>query len=200
VGFRNPSAADRARQHYEDAPPIPASEATVSDLDLTHGVATELAGIFYLVNVVMAPEVEQCLGASLLIDGTIGPFGLIAELACALLPADERRPHDPVWALLALLDGDQPDPPVRSGLDRRLALALPPVRLRLAEALGLDPGDPAALARELLVCDGTVHVAGPHVDIVMALTEARLSVRLAGLDRDPGWCPAFGRVISFHFR
>ena len=24
-------------------------------------------------------------------------------------------------------------------------------------------------------------------------------IRMAGLDRDPGWVPAAGRVISFHF-
>ena len=34
---------------------------------------------------------------------------------------------------------------------------------------------------------------------MFALRDARTDVRLAGLDADPGWQPAFGRVIRFHY-
>jgi hypothetical protein len=176
-----------------------AVESPALPLDLAHGVASELAGVFYLVNVMLAPEFERHLE----MDRETGSFGLVELLAHALLPAGERRPHDPVWTVLVVLDGREPGQPMARpgpGVRRRLTLALPRVRKRLAEALGLDPKDRVALARELLVCRGTIHVAGPHVDIVMPLAEARLSVRLAGLDRDPGWCPAFGRAITFRFR
>ena len=34
---------------------------------------------------------------------------------------------------------------------------------------------------------------------MFALSDAHADVRLAGLDADPGWQPAFGRVIRFHY-
>jgi hypothetical protein len=37
------------------------------------------------------------------------------------------------------------------------------------------------------------------VDVVMRAEDANLRVRAAGLDRDPGWLPAYGRVVYFHF-
>jgi hypothetical protein len=36
-------------------------------------------------------------------------------------------------------------------------------------------------------------------DVYFSLAQHPLAVRLAGLDRDPGWVPAAGRVISFHY-
>jgi len=33
----------------------------------------------------------------------------------------------------------------------------------------------------------------------LSLTELPLEIRLAGLDRDPGWIPAAGRFLAFHF-
>ena len=68
-------------------------------------------------------------------------------------------------------------PPAAAG-DRGRALACAPDRLRV----------PARL-----------YVTSSHVDVVLALRDIDLRVRRAGLDRDPGWKPAFGRVISFHF-
>ncbi len=82
---------------------------------------------------------------------------------------------------------------------RWLARALPFVEWRLAGALGLKPGDQSQVGRVLLRHPGRVHHTASHVDIVMALDVVSLPVRLAGLDRDPGWVPAYGRVVSFHF-
>jgi hypothetical protein len=33
----------------------------------------------------------------------------------------------------------------------------------------------------------------------MRLADVSLAARRAGLDRDPGWDPSFGRVIKIHF-
>jgi hypothetical protein len=35
--------------------------------------------------------------------------------------------------------------------------------------------------------------------INFALAELPIEIRIAGLDRDPGWVPAAGRFIAFHF-
>jgi hypothetical protein len=85
-----------------------------------------------------------------------------------------------------------------AALDRLLALILPCVRLRLALALGADPDDRDALIA-LLGLRARVHVSSSHVDLVAPIDEVSLPARWAGLDRDPGWLPSFGRVVLFHF-
>jgi hypothetical protein len=89
-----------------------------------------------------------------------------------------------------------PDP----GLRRWLALLLPFLRWRLAGAMRLPAADPAALDLALLRCRARLYLSGPHLDMVAPLHAISLPVRRAGLDRDPGWLAAPGRVVSFHFR
>ena len=52
---------------------------------------------------------------------------------------------------------------------------------------------------DLLLRRGQLYVTSSHVDLVMPLDGVSLPVRLAGLDFDPGWLPAFGRVVQFHY-
>jgi hypothetical protein len=44
-----------------------------------------------------------------------------------------------------------------------------------------------------------VHVTETRLDVVSALADLPIEVRLAGLDRDPGHVPAAGRALFFHF-
>jgi len=78
-------------------------------------------------------------------------------------------------------------------LRRFLHFVLPYARWRLGRAL-----DGASL-EDALLRKGTLYVTSTHVDLVMAMSEISLPVRLAGLDANPGWAPEFGRVITFHF-
>jgi hypothetical protein len=82
-------------------------------------------------------------------------------------------------------------------LARWLAQALPFIDLRLRLALGL-PAE-ASLAAGLLALPGQLYVTATHVDLVASLQHISLPARLAGLDRNPGWLPDFGRVVTFHF-
>ena len=113
----------------------------------------------------------------------------------------------------------RPLPPLPRGcsprLRRWLAAALPAVRRRLLLALTGGPATPAfaaALAQppgtrgaagdpiaRALAAPGRIHLTASHLDLVVPLDAADLAVRRAGLDRDPGWLPAFGRVVSFHY-
>lgn len=70
-------------------------------------------------------------------------------------------------------------------------------RARLRLALGVGEGRRAAR----LLCErhARVFVTATHVDVVMRLAELPFEVRVAGLDRDPGWIPAAGRIVAFHF-
>ena len=38
-----------------------------------------------------------------------------------------------------------------------------------------------------------------HVDVLLVLDQADVRVRAIGLDQDPGWVPALGRIVLFHF-
>lgn len=87
---------------------------------------------------------------------------------------------------------------VSPALARWLSLVLPYVTLRLRRALGAEPDDD--LVRAVLRRTGRLHVTSTHVDLVLRLDDISVPVRIAGLDRDPGWLPAFGRVVKFHFR
>jgi len=88
---------------------------------------------------------------------------------------------------------------------RRLGLAAeagaagpwPLLRTRLAAALDLP--SPRQIAAALLRVPARVLDAGERVDLFVSLADLPLAVRLAGLDRDPGWVPAAGCELRFHF-
>ncbi len=80
-----------------------------------------------------------------------------------------------------------------------LARLMPYVRARLRRALGQTESSTEDLARILLRCYGRVRVTATHLDLFFNLAELPIEIRLAGLDRDPGWVPAAGRFITFHY-
>ena len=66
---------------------------------------------------------------------------------------------------------------------------------RLADALGI-PAAPGWLIRRTAAV-----LTGPaSVDIMLSLDDLPVEIRLAGLDRDPGWVPAAGATIRFHYQ
>jgi hypothetical protein len=80
---------------------------------------------------------------------------------------------------------------------------IPYLRWRLLKALGLaEPpradGD-ALLASRLFCRRGHLEWTATHVDLRMSINDADVAVRFAGLDANPGWVPALGRVVTFHF-
>jgi hypothetical protein len=93
--------------------------------------------------------------------------------------------------------------PASAGAIRRRPLSLwvgwvgAYLEARLRAALGTP--DRASLGRRLLEHDATVHVTSAHVDVVLSLAALPLEIRMAGLDRTPGWIPAAGRHLAFHF-
>jgi hypothetical protein len=82
-------------------------------------------------------------------------------------------------------------------LRRFLEFLLPFFRWRLTRALALE--DDSAIAGTLLESPARVFASATHVDVRFPLDAARPAVRLAGLDANPGWVPALGRVVSFEF-
>jgi hypothetical protein len=84
-------------------------------------------------------------------------------------------------------------------LNRWLVLVLPYLQFRLEQFL--RPGGEGAfdLEKTMLRFHGRLFVTSTHLDLVLSLEEISLPVRMAGLDRDPGWLVDFGRVVQFHF-
>jgi hypothetical protein len=68
---------------------------------------------------------------------------------------------------------------------------------RLRRALSLGPDD--SLDAVLLRHHARVFVTPAHVDVTFRLADLPLEIRFAGLDRTPGWIPATGRFVAFHF-
>lgn len=70
------------------------------------------------------------------------------------------------------------------------------LKARIASALGCERAQGPALlcCRQARLC-----VTSSEVQIHLMLAELPLAIRIAGLDRDPGWIPAAGRSITFHF-
>jgi hypothetical protein len=84
----------------------------------------------------------------------------------------------------------------RTPLARWLACLSAYARVRLCLALGCEG---RALSSLLFARNARVSVTTTHVDVDMALSELLVELRMAGLDRDPGWVPAAGRFVAFHF-
>jgi hypothetical protein len=80
--------------------------------------------------------------------------------------------------------------------ERWLAHLTAYVRVRLRLALGVRG---RAVAAMLCAHRARVSVTATRLEVRLALADLPVAVRLAGLDRDPGWVPAAGRSIGFVF-
>lgn len=72
----------------------------------------------------------------------------------------------------------------------------PLLRQRLSLALNLPEREAIATCLNL---PARVERRGDRVDVGFSLHHLPLAIRLAGLDRDPGWVPASGCDVRFHF-
>lgn len=134
-----------------------------------------------------------------------------------------RVRHDEGFLVLDVpLDGDSPFDQVTRGLQaysawafnlgrasrrKRSAAAspletwidwlMPYTRARLRRALGLD--DSRDIPDLLIRRRAQASVTDTHVDVFFSLADLPVEVRLSGLDRNPGWVPAAGRYVTFHY-
>ncbi|WP_163998226.1 hypothetical protein [Pyxidicoccus caerfyrddinensis] len=124
------------------------------------------------------------------------------------MAATSAREHAPGGSATAaaeprftLASGEVPPPggAEAAPLERWLAWLVPYSRARLVRALGLTSDDALELEGTLFSHDARLHVSESHVDVVLALSQLPLAVRIAGLDRDIGWLPSAGRHLTFHF-
>jgi hypothetical protein len=85
----------------------------------------------------------------------------------------------------------------RADLDRWTQLMADYFGPRLARSLGIGTADD--LAEILFARAARVNATPARLDVFFSLADLPIEIRLAGLDRDPGWMPAAGRAIAFHY-
>ncbi len=222
---------DEQQQTAMPRTPDPGDEPTVlsankraeTHVSFEDGVQTQLGGIFYLINLMVQRDIPACFEDSWALASQVGAWGILELLARGLLDtSDLQLQYDPVWMVLAELDGRSGSqlpghnytPPSLTDTDSAidptpwlasihpilcqwLAQILPNLRTDLVTALNLKETDD--LVDTLLLVNGRLHISNSHVDLILPLDAVSMPVRLVGLDFDPGWQPAFGRVIQFHF-
>ena len=217
---------DSGVQHTQH-PPVEMIETTPDAIDepaaLSASVATEIdtdfGGVFYLINLGLYLNLYGDFTQPLRPGLALSIWDFVALVGQQLL--GEPLTRDPVWALLAQLAGravaeapgtdfDSPEVdrlpvelrPIFSDLGDPIDLALwmdrlmSFIRSRLAQALGLNETQNAA---PFFTQAAHISVTAARLDVSMNLIDLPIEIRLAGLDRDPGWVPAAGRFVAFHF-
>jgi hypothetical protein len=127
-----------------------------------------------------------------------------AGFAVAAVPRTQEAPRAQVVRELRRLRPLVPAPH-RASLPREAARPLARWTGRLAAYAdarlrrALEVGANETLDRLVLRRRARVFVTPAHVDIVLQLADLPLEIRFAGLDRTPGWIPAAGRFVAFHF-
>jgi hypothetical protein len=109
----------------------------------------------------------------------------------------ERDGRIQVWhpaGFLVLDDGLGPGVSPQERLLQWLSWIVPYVRARLVRALGRSDA-----AEFLIRIPARIALTTTHIHVHYSLDSHPIEIRLAGLDRDPGWIPAAGRYVSFFF-
>jgi hypothetical protein len=193
------------------APPVADAAATPfvrRQLAVAH---TQLGGVLFLVNALERDAAWQRL-ADVASELPIGSWGWLAIIARRLLGDRADVADDPIWTALAGVDneGAADDEPAVAMFDRLAATAatildafVSDLDRRLQSALAFEPRSieegRALLAARVLFRRGRLAWSATHVDLHMTMDQVDIAVRLAGLDANPGWVPALGRVITFYF-
>ncbi|MFD3584530.1 hypothetical protein [Streptomyces sp. NPDC058683] len=156
-------------------------------------VESRFATLFYAVNLMTWLDLPRA-GAHEPGPGPVSGWATLEALGAWLLPdafatgprTGDREDRDPIWRLLAELDGRDPPAPTSLRLDG--------ITDRLRDLL-----DRHRLTPEVFARPGTLVIGRTHVDVVLGLHQIDLAARSSGLDQDPGWVPALGRIIAFHY-
>ena len=149
-------------------------------------IETKLGGLFYLINLGIylgyygdfstpeEPGIDLPIWAFLTLVGR-----RLLEEPCA---------EDPIWGMLAHLAGRAEfEEPHWDGLEEAMQRINAWIAAEKLEGM-------------VVMHSARVRLTAAHLDIFLTLDELPVEIRIARLDRDPGWVPAAGRYIAFHFQ
>lgn len=266
-----PALVSAVPQSLRDDVTRPPGVLSLAETHEAGGVPTQVAGVLYLANLLVWLDLPGSWPVAA--NGAVGGWAILEALGRRLIGAGRNR--DPLWGMLAAIEGRRPGDPVPGGRD---AQTTGPVRLP-AEwqrrwcppprrwgwyargdrvvvqdrtrrrftvanvAAGESPAKTAAseadrlcaagieghlaerpmrprplpgwtdmvsrfigcllgsrgIATSALAVPGRVSVTRTHVDALFGLESVDIAVRQSGLDRDPGWVPDLGRIVTFHY-
>lgn len=147
---------------------------------------TDQGGLFYLCNLLDHPHARNIMARHY---GSVAGGWVWLYRVGKLLDLDDS---DPIVAFVASQVGD--------GDTRALweVDPLPQIEDLLRLASGLY-GRLNVWNSTLLTLSAQVRHSPSHIDVYAGLNAIRLDIRLAGLDKNPGWLPWLGRVVTFHY-
>jgi hypothetical protein len=177
-------------QIIEETPqpePLVVTAVAPETLD-TVTIETNIGGLFYLINLAIFLEIYSDFTSPVEQfhdDLSIWDFVTIVGKEI------DQENDDPIWELLRKL-ADRDDELITPSW---LTDLLPHIRARLHLALGINDD----LAEILFHHRAKVTITATHLDVFFPLADHPIEIRLSGLDRNPGWVPAAGRFIAFHY-
>ncbi|HYJ03872.1 MAG TPA: hypothetical protein VEX43_01980 [Chthoniobacterales bacterium] len=223
VSFRQSEPIDAHATDTESAPPDivlrdgsaddptapssntePANEiVALPGADLPDRIATEWGGVLYLTGVAISLGYYGDF-TSPARPGLALPLWDFLALVGAQF-AGEPFKEDPLYALFARLSGRfEKEPP---GADFEVPTGEPleiwidricdELHARVAASLGLD--HECDFRPLVLNHHARIEADAARVNAHFSLAIHPIELRVAGLDRDPGWVPAAGRSIYFHY-
>ena len=211
------AAADRSSSSRPGEPPAPTATPEVTPpLETCEGAraveraqpdsgwSTRYGGVFYLIRAVdelAQPDEFALLRVRMRPLGRWTVFELVMRKV--LESARAFDPEDGLWPALAELDGRDTADRLPSRLPRRLGRSIEAAAAGLVawvrDTLAITCDDARDVVDECIATRALISVTPMHLDISAPLDAIRIPVRRAGLDVDPGWLPAWGRIVRFHF-
>jgi hypothetical protein len=164
-------------------------------------IESQFGPVFYFINLGLHLELYGDFTTPLQPGIELPIWDFVALVAQQVL--GDQVVHDPVWSLLTRLAGrreeDPPglyfDPPGHESLESWLEEFMFSVHPRLQSALGVNKEElPSSFMQPARIL-----VTTTHLDVYFSLADLPIEIRLSGLDRDPGWVPAAGKFIGFHY-
>lgn len=195
-----PTIRQQARQadHVDVEQPLAISATTESGhvaaqenpQSFDYRIHTGFGGLFYLVNVITA--CRSILNFDQIQAASGSGWRLLFQLAMSLRDNDQAPFDSPLMRLIQqACDVDESDALYTPDFSEQCRL----ITQRVVEA----PRMHSLWNSTLLSRQAEVQLSRSHLDIYFRQQDIDLSLRLAGLDIDPGWVDWLGRVVSFHY-
>jgi hypothetical protein len=188
-----PVARARVAESYPPVAPVDESPDTDPSPE---PFVTLFAGVFYLVNLAIELGAYSDFTQPARTNPEV-PLGCFLRRTAERVCGEAFR-EDPIWPALAFLaeEDDLPIADDTSRVDRTIDDL--GADLEHLAARGLDVEEGAALPF-LCRTPGRVRIGRTRIDVFFSLAAHPIAIRIAGFDRNPGWVPAAGRVITFHY-
>jgi len=175
---------------------LEANEPPLQPVDVEIAIDSDFAGVFFLLNAGIVLGLYSDFTSPVQCGISLDIWDFLALTGAEIADFED----DPIGPLLAKLanrkEGEQPGvdfiPPGGASLSEWVDATVNLIKDRLSLA-GIE--DPSRAVRRY----GRIRTTPAHLDVYFSLAAHPIEIRLAGLDRDPGWIPAAGRHVAFHF-